>query len=29
MQPQVRELELLRDERERAGALPPCNAHSA
>lgn len=29
LQPQVRELELLQEERERAGALPPCNAHPA
>jgi hypothetical protein len=29
LQPQLRELELLRAEREAAGALPPCNAHSA
>jgi predicted GIY-YIG superfamily endonuclease len=29
LQPQVRELELLREQRERDGALPPCNRHAA
>jgi predicted GIY-YIG superfamily endonuclease len=29
LQPRLRELELLREQRERDGALPPCNAHSA
>jgi hypothetical protein len=29
LQPQVRELELLQEQHERCGALPPCNAHSA
>jgi hypothetical protein len=29
LQPQLRELELLQAQREAAGELPPCNAHSA
>ena len=29
LQPQLRELELLQAQRETAGELPPCNAHSA
>jgi hypothetical protein len=29
LQPQVRELELLQAQRDAAGELPPCNAHSA
>ena len=29
LQPQVRELELLQEQLEHSGALPPCNAHSA
>jgi hypothetical protein len=29
LQPRVRELELLHEQREQDGALPPCNVHSA
>jgi hypothetical protein len=29
MQPVMRELELLQDHSKSAGALPPCNLHSA
>ena len=29
LQPALRELELLQDQRRLAGAPPPCNAHSA
>lgn len=29
LQPHVRELELLQEQGDRAGALPPCNRHSA
>jgi predicted GIY-YIG superfamily endonuclease len=29
LQPRVRELELLEEQRRREGALPPCNAHPA
>jgi hypothetical protein len=29
LQPRVRELELLQEQRDRAGTLPPCNAHPA
>jgi hypothetical protein len=29
MQPNVRELELLREQQSAAGGLPPCNQHSA
>jgi hypothetical protein len=29
LQPRVRELELLEEQRRRDGALPPCNAHPA
>lgn len=29
LQPIVRELELLQEQRDAAGALPPCNQHAA
>lgn len=29
LQPHLREAEMLQEQRERAGALPPCNRHSA